>query len=470
MISGFKADNNYIYVIYLSRYNEIKIKRYDYITLSSNQDYTLKNDILDKNDRDIFKTGVFKSIYLKDKKAALIYFTEETSLNFLIFDLESNYEPIIEKSIEILDIFPSSQTMNDLIKITDERLLFITANNNKINFIFLDLYNNYNKMKLRYYSYYSDYYTFDKEFCGYNYNDYLMFTITAIPNDLGEGNFISLLMIFGYANGTDNEIDISPYLSDNELYNSSINLIHDILNNITIDNNIFGYKQINQIKLINIPEQIKFYDTSNPEQELINGDLINENYILKQNNILVKNNTFYSLEYQYILTEQNYNDFYSTSNQGYNNDNEDVSLFFVPLKFYGRTNTLKFKLCHKYCDKCQLLGTSINDQKCESCLLEYQYDYYNLSKTNCVPEWYFYNKTNNKIEKCNIDAFEFKRDEISNKIFCFPHEVIITTQPIPIAKYSNDNSSFKRNIISFSNNNNPSYKYIRINIHIRIYL
>ena len=114
----------------------------------------------------------------------------------------------------------------------DNRLVYITSNNNKINFLFFDLYNNYQSVKIRKYSYISNSYSFDKELSGFNYNDYLMFTITAVKNDLGYKKYSSFFMIFGYANGTDEEIDILPFLFDHEGYDNNNNLVNILLENL----------------------------------------------------------------------------------------------------------------------------------------------------------------------------------------------------------------------------------------------
>mgnify|MGYP002624775866 CR=1 FL=1 len=73
--------------------------------------------------------------------------------------------------------------------------------------------------------------------------------------------------------------------------------------------------------------------------------------------------------------------------------------------FYGRTNRLRFKLCHRFCGSCSVIGIDDNKQKCLSCLPEYQYDYFNLSRSNCVPEGYYYDIEINKLIKCDIENF-----------------------------------------------------------------
>jgi len=291
MISGFIGQNQYIYAIFFGKRNslgkyDLYISKYDYIDLECLDSRVLVDDIYNKEYGKIFESGIFKSIYLTNNLAALIYFLDESNINFSIFNLESNYNRVIAKDISV-NIFPGHQSLHDLIKINNERLVFCTVDYDKIHFIFIDLYNNYYNIKFRYYSYTSSKYYFEKELSGYNYNDYFIFTITAVEKEKGEGTYNSLLMIFGYANGTDGEIDISPYLSDSDSYDPDINLVTKLLENITIDNNIFGYEIIYKIKLVNIPEEIKFYNME-IEQELQNDDILELNYKIKQNNELIK--------------------------------------------------------------------------------------------------------------------------------------------------------------------------------------
>ena len=70
-----------------------------------------------------------------------------------------------------------------------------------------------------------------------------------------------------------------------------------------------------------------------------------------------------------------------------------------PKIYYGRKNRVQFKLCHDFCETCYELSTSNNEQKCLSCLPEYQYNYFyytpNTINSNqllmCVPENYYNN-------------------------------------------------------------------------------
>ena len=440
IINGFiTEDSNYIYVVYLSNLNDtIKIDKYNEENLESEESRIISNKIyLESSGHE--KIKIFKALYLKDNIFSLIYFETKLIISFNLFNISSNYRQIVQKYIDI-NIFPEKGYMNDFVKINNESLVFITSKDNKINFLFFDLYNNYTSIKIRFYSYISNIYYFDNEISGFNYNDYLIFTITAIKNGLSAENCNSLLMMFGYANGTDSEINLLPYLSDINSNETNLNLVINLLENLIIENNIFEYEKINKIKLIHIPEQIIIFNGENLDKILENNDILEPNYKLIQNNEFIKNNNFYYLEYQYIIKEPKYETFYNTSKLIPDND-EDFSDYYIPKIFYGRTNTLKFKLCHKFCGSCESYGSSDNEQKCLSCLPEYQYDYFRFSETNCVPEGYYYNIKINQLEKCNNLDFKFIKDEYSNKTFCFPLEQVCSYEFFILDKCPYDNYS-----------------------------
>ena len=420
IIQGFLGENNFVYVIFLSIENYLCIQKYNYETLSPEEKQILVSHIDIENNGGYYQFEIFRALYLKNDLFSFIYFQSELNLNFGILNITSNYSYIIQKDLNI-NIFPGPNLLNDFVKMDNDRLVFITSKDNKINFLFIDLYNNYTFVKIRKYSYSSFNYYFDKELSGFNYNDYLMFTITAVKNELGGENYTSFFMIFNYPNGTDDEIDISTYLFDCDSYDKNNNLITMLLEKLKIENNIFRYEQIDKIKLISIPEQIKIFNSEDLEQELHDEDILVYNYTLKQNEELIKTHNFYYLDFQYMIKEPEYSTFYDNSEQILG-DTGDFSQYFTPRIFYGRTNTLHFKLCHRFCSSCTLYGVSDNDQKCLSCLPEYQYNYYNISGANCVPEGYFYNNEINQLVKCDNENFFFIFDAKRNKSFCLPFD------------------------------------------------
>ena len=103
------------------------------------------------------------------------------------------------------------------------------------------------------------------------YNNFIVLGASYCPIESCENNnyYYSTLMFIGYANGTDYKFDIINYLQQNN--NHSINnLVFDLSENFTIDNNIFGYV-FDSIKIINITKS-----------GFINLKLLNSNKLLEK--------------------------------------------------------------------------------------------------------------------------------------------------------------------------------------------
>ena len=379
---------------------------------------------------------------------------------------ESNEVPLLnggEYDMNRNNYFDMDKSLNDFIKINNNRLAFIytyypyyddgegkrileMSESNEICILIINI-NKYNK-RINVTDYYIDFdtYTPTMQISGFLYNGYLLLATTVITQKENffrdnSQDYLSMFMIFGYANGTDSTIDISKYFyNGNSDYNNKF--FWFLLKNLTIENNIFGYFPIKAIKLTFIPKEIEikqlinyYFDfEANEEIEidekkvpleesfLFCDDYIsspyctsgNENYefdyeyIIEPNNELIKNSDYYFIEYQYILIEMDLN---NTSSE--------------PNTYFGRANRLNFKLCHDYCETCKELGLSDNDQKCLSCLPEYQYDYFyfsNKAEENpniCVPEGKYYYKDNNKLIDCNEYYFNYYFNITNNKKICF---------------------------------------------------
>ena len=135
-------------------------------------------------------------------------------------------------------------------------------------------------------------------------------------------------------------------MMDTIYYDESKNIINDLLETMKIENNIFGYEKVEQIKLTTIPEEeeLLFY---NGEQEspISNGSSIGINYTLNQNKNLIKSDGYYYLQYQFIVTDSDFSSMYTNNNLAYIIDSEgnpDISSLYTPHLYYGRVNTLKF--------------------------------------------------------------------------------------------------------------------------------
>ena len=387
------SDNNYNYLLYYYDYNLINLGQRD-----------IYNDF---NNYYAGYGNFFKTYVLEEDYIVFIYFLAQYKYRFQIWKIAQydNYYNFNAGLKFVDEQYPldCSITLNDFIKIDDNRLALISTSQSVELFVILfDLYDNYTRMRVRYYYFYiynEKISKFVNELSGFIYNGYLGFTATVFPSNAEDSSdTFPILMIFGYGNGTDLEIDISPYFIDSDRYSNSINLINDLIEHLQIDNNIFSYEKEDKIKLTLIPPEILFYYEAN-NSLLINEDIIDNNYILKQNNAIVKENLYYFLEFQFILKESDYTTFYGNAFLTKDvNASSDLNNYFQPKTFYGRNNILKFKLCYDYCETCRKFDSNEFGQKCESCLPNYKF--YIDETDNCkicfnenstCPEGYYYN-------------------------------------------------------------------------------
>ena len=243
-------------------------------------------------------------------------------------------------------------------------------------------------------------------------------------------NYFSIFMIFGYVNETTINKDLSPILSDNDNYAQNINLVSFLYEDIIIDNNIFGYIPDDKLVLISYPDEISIIKEDDETPIESNTILYkNQNYKVKQNTNLEKTDKYYYIEFQPIIKEPNFADLYNNADDfityptdaDYNFESE-----YEPKIFYGKNNKLQFKLCHEYCAKCKEIGVSNNNQKCLTCLPNYQYDYWfykNINIGNCVPEGYYNDKESGLLGLCNsLPNAKFYLNKTDNKRICFKSE------------------------------------------------
>ena len=166
-----------------------------------------------------------QAIHLKDNVVAFFYFhTDGTPLKLQVLHFsksDNQYSYDSKLFIHWSDFSLNDEiTLNDIYKIDEDKLAFAsTASNSNQNlyFLFLDFFNDFCSLKTRYYSFTTSY-VINKEFQIYSYNGFIVFTTT-----INTANYNSILMFFGYPNGTDFEIDISPYIQNADEYSSSNN-------------------------------------------------------------------------------------------------------------------------------------------------------------------------------------------------------------------------------------------------------
>ena len=203
-------------------------------------------------------------------------------------------------------------------------------------------------------------------------------------------------------------------MADVDGYDSNNDLVKFLLDNASIDNNIFSYNLIRKIKLISVPKEIIIYNKNDLTKAVTDGTIIDEGkYIIYQNKEIIKTNKLYELEYQYMVQEPN-----SFVGDSYSYGNGQI--------LYGRVNKISMKLCHEFCETCKQLGVSNNKQYCMSCLEPYTYNYFNYfnsSQSNCVPEGYNNDIETGELIECKSVEYKYYYNKTdNNKRICFKYD------------------------------------------------
>ena len=444
VVSAFRLDSSSTIVLIFVTSVDATAKKGDYKAYFYNDDLNKKGEcsIYDGVTNIWIGFGIFvKGISIKDNYAAVAFFSNgdsKSSLSFKVMEYNGetfNYPKIIY-DFTSYSFRPDVQS-NGLYKLSDNRVVLFTTDDYDgidygcLHMFLIDLYNTYNEYKMRHYKFDYPGKRFAKEMDASIYNGYIVFTATLSNN--AQNETFAIMMLFGFANGTDHTIDISPYLMDTGSYDSSNNLYDYLMTTMSIDNNIFGYERIEQIRLIKICDELKLYkgeSEASQNKPLPLNELFDANHILHQNKDIIKEeDKLYSLEYQFMVKEPTYNKFYEMPIQVIS-DTPDFSAsdYYSPKTLNGRVNILKFKLCHRYCKECKEYGSKVNDnnQKCETCKDEYTYDYLmyvNSFTGNCVPKDYMYDKEENTLKKCDGSNYKFYYNKTRNdERYCFKYD------------------------------------------------
>ena len=243
-----------------------------------------------------------KVFLLKDNLLVFNYYSYKTNLKIKLGKLNNSFS-FEEKLVANINYNETNINLNpevllnDCIKINEKRIIFISLSSvdSQIFYILLyDFYNDYNNLNIRVYKTIFYKYKINSEFTIDIYNNHLVLSSTVINSNIDSPNDtdrFSIFLIFGYINGTDNIIeDISNYINE-ENSNSLLNIVEILTQNIIIENNIFGYEIItDKIKLTSIPEEILFYNKTNINIPITNGDFLDKDYDFKQNKSKIKNN------------------------------------------------------------------------------------------------------------------------------------------------------------------------------------
>ena len=341
------------------------------------------NDLIQLNNYTFYskfiKNSFFYSKYFREDAGVFIYYkylNEESenvfpNIFFKKFNHETNeFEDYFsENNAILLDrySFESFYAQNEIIKISDSKIgIFSTSIKSDILYIIiLNIFNihNSNNIKVRYYSveFFNLYYLLlTNDLKAHIYNNFLVLGINSCyTGSLGDQNmqYNTVLMIFGYPNGTDFEINIIDDLLINN--NATIdNLTIDMSEHLQIDNNIFGYiydgiviKDINSLEYIFLvsSKSNKIFDFEDnsivSKDEIIKINFTNYNYIPSE----------YNFVFSYIVTEPEYEEYdYYPINITTSNGNDDKEIFDKSKnKYIGKLINCKIFLSEKLTKECE---------------------------------------------------------------------------------------------------------------------
>ena len=414
---------NYINCIYINdnRLTTIGILTKNLDLLSN---FKLENAVKSDNQNN-FRKGIF----LKDETCAYIFFeNNEIKPLFLIknltydetngYKLNSALENAQYLILNLQEDVENNCDLNDIIKINDNRIAFISTKSDKQNIILLliDLFNNYKNFIIRKYIINLD-----------GYEMYSNLRLFLFKNFIGFSNCYGTkencgFRILNYANTTDYE-KIDDFLLNLDIVNPL-----DLKTNIEIENNLFDYKYTG-IKIISIPNKentrLSIIRTKNLEE-------INKNDILKKSLIIfsyIGNETIkngdYIIEFAPIVSEKTYEEFNSIPEVLIYGKSDDAELEFVSLDYMGRNGHFVFNLqhhddfkCHGNCYSCYKSYISDNEQYCIKCINNY---YFIENTENCFkdPIGYYLNPEKNVYSSCHpLCAYCISKEITSTYMNC----------------------------------------------------
>ena len=349
-------ENNILVLFYIEEYDGYPIYLKKFYNINNNPLEELNYEQTDPYDLIVPENVMFiKGLWIKEDFAAFIYFVEGASedndegrLNITQYNSETNQfkqtSPIEfgrgEMNFDLLT--------NEFIKLDIQTLVFITTLEKdaserpvKLYIILFDFNENLIHQETREYSYNLGSYYLKKEMAAFIYNDFLVLSSSYNPTGTSDDDLNSLLIFFGYPNGTDESIDISGYLNsiDNIGTDVNSNIYLYLKSKMKVENNIFNYKEVDLIKLVSNSDDIQFYGISDDgmSEKALSDYKFGEKHILKQDLNLRGINQDSYFDYQYIVKEADNSESEEDGRHLRNIQESGTSQFY-----YGRTNKLTF--------------------------------------------------------------------------------------------------------------------------------
>ena len=379
MISCFETKNNIIECMIINNNKEL------YIILLEEANL----DFIQKIYLDTVKSiYILKCIHLQKELGVYNYLTDENDKtptlllkNLIYNEDEGKYEliDIIDNSI-IIDLKSDDDDITcdylEIIKISEEKFSIIyILNFEKIVLILCHIYGkneNLNNLIVRHYEIplilYNINYLSDP--IGFLYENHISFT--TLENSMNSMKNIPIIFIFGYNKNKEADRIVNINNIDNDNLYHIIKIKEYLNNNIIIENNIFGY-EFTGVKidtLTGISDGIKYYKNSNFNNNIIKDDIldINDEIYIDYSNAMPKPNSDFYIELTAIYGEPDYDKFNSFADSFESYGNESPKDYFKPQYFKSSSLKIEYNFgCHKNCEICEMVGLTLDNQKCTNC-------------------------------------------------------------------------------------------------------
>ena len=367
-----------------------------------------------------------KGIYLRDEISAYIFFSnfetkpKITIQKFNILNKKGYLSKIIEltelSDVETLD---NNYDLNDLIRINENKFVFISTTTDKKNNIILlfDLYNDNKSLMMRKYLL-----NLEGKKTSSNLRLFLFLGFIGFSSCYKAEKQQCSFNILSYGNTTDYPIinDFLLKLDLNQNYNP-LNLEE----NIIIENNLFGYEYVGT-KIISVPDKnetgLFIMNSQNKKEIRINDTLYHNSIIFSYvaNNSIIEGE--YIIEFTPIVNEKNsLLDEHSNLNKiiGTNENQNSFSKNYT-----GRHGQFIFYItnhddfyCHQNCYSCYKRRISDDEQFCAIC----QENFYFIENTNnCFkdPYGYYLNEEKQVYSKCHSNCEKCYNGPKPNNMNC----------------------------------------------------
>ena len=383
MVSCFETTSQNIVCFYQNKSLDYIIAVYDYnlenkiffnLTVGSSVDSTF-----------------YKAIHFTGEAGAFGYFYNNYFyIQFKVYnetfnDFYNYFNSIPLIKIDKLGLLSMEIKLNDMIKISDTKICFVTYDEEQVENYFIIINNYYDeKIKIRYYKtnlFYLYNFRYPTELKLSLYNDNLIAMAISMKNDYNM-NALSYLILLSYPNSTDFDVNVTETLQN------SNGIFINPKEKCFIDNNLFGYIFYG-IKIIDFNEEYELFTTNSHVQIHKDSILVDEEKI----ELILSEETNYPnngrIEYAMILTEPSYSDYDNYSfiiDDSYSDENEQS--YFIADKYIGKTSYINIIMdlekVTKECDNDENCALCFEDEKRTCVICKYSFEIQNKQK-KCLP-------------------------------------------------------------------------------------